>query len=177
MSVRKNILLIVGSATPQSSNLQLARTIQAMGGDSYTITESLAQLPHFEPLLSAAAPPEAVLLFRNKVEQSDGVIICTPEYIFSLPAVLKNALEWCVATTIFAQKPAGLITASAHGAKAHEELQLIMKTLEARFTKDTTLLIQGIKGRFDQQGNLSDGQTAVQLQAFVSAFEDLVGLC
>lgn len=176
MSVRKNILLIVGSASPQSSNLQLARAIQAMGGDAYTIIENLGHLPHFNPLLSSDGTPEAVLQFRRLVAQSDGILICTPEYIFSLPAVLKNALEWCVATTSFSGKPAGLLTASAHGAKGHEELQLIMKTLEARFTKDTTLLIQGIKGKIDREGKLNDEQTAAQLRAFVSCFENWVRL-
>jgi len=174
MKDRKSILIIIGSASPQSSNLQLARIIQARSRDTCTIIESLAHLPHFDPLQSATAAPEEVILFRKQVEEADGFIICTPEYVFSTPAILKNALEWCVATTVFAQKPAGLITASAQGKKGHEKLQLIMQTLEARFTKDTTLLIQGVKGKFDREGELNDEQTAEQLQVFVSSFEDLV---
>ena len=69
-------------------------------------------------------------------------MICTPEYIFSLPSGLKNAIEWCVATTVFSEKPIGVITASADGQKGHEELQMIIKTVMARFTTETTLLIQ-----------------------------------
>lgn len=174
MKDRKNILIIIGSASLQSSNLQLARIIQARSRHTCTIIESLAHLPHFDPLLSATAAPAEVVLFRKQVEEADGMIICTPEYIFSIPAILKNALEWCVSTTVFARKPTGLITASAQGEKGHQELQLIMQTLEARFTNETTLLIQGIKGKFDRDGKLNDEQTVTQLRTFVSCFEDLV---
>ena len=65
---------------------------------------------------------------RKDIERADGVIICTPEYIFSIPSGLKNVIEWCVATTIFTDKPTGLITASANGLQGHEELKLIMRT-------------------------------------------------
>ncbi len=63
--------------------------------------------------LDGENPPEAVLAFRKQIAAADGVLICTPEYVFTLPGSLKNALEWCVSTTIFSQKPTGLITASA----------------------------------------------------------------
>jgi chromate reductase len=176
MRHRKNILAIVGSAAKQSSNLQLVKAIQELLPEDFelTIIGSLSHLPHFDPFVSADQLPDEVVLFRKMIQQSDGIIICTPEYIFSIPAVLKNAFEWCVATTAFAQKPAGLITASASGVKGHEELQLIMKTLEAKSAGDTTLLIQGIKSRFDSEGKLTDATTELQLKAFVSCFEALV---
>lgn len=74
-------------------------------------------------------------------------MISTPEYIFSIPSGLKNAIEWCVSTNVFSDKPLGLITASANGLKGHEVLQMIMRTLETRFNENTLLLIQGIKGK------------------------------
>ncbi len=87
------------------------------------------------------------------------MIICTPEYIFSIPSGLKNAIEWCISTTIFSDKSIGLITVSASGEKGHKELQLIMKTAMSKFTDETTLLIPGIKGKFDEQNNLTDEET------------------
>jgi chromate reductase, NAD(P)H dehydrogenase (quinone) len=111
---------------------------------------------------------------RNPIQNADGVIICTPEYVFSIPSGLKNAIEWCIATTIFTDKPCGLITASASGEKGHEELQLIMKTVMVKFTDETTLLIQGVKGKFDEQGNLIDNKIYKQLGNFIDAYINLI---
>ncbi|MCW3124402.1 MAG: putative NADPH-dependent reductase, partial [Bacteroidetes bacterium] len=86
----------------------------------------------------------------------------TPEYVFSLPGVLKNALEWTVSTRVWADKPVALITAAASGEKAHESLQLIMKTIEAKFDESTTLLIQGAKGKVGKDEKV-DEQTTKQL--------------
>nr|WP_319572770.1 hypothetical protein [uncultured Draconibacterium sp.] len=51
----------------------------------------------------------------------------------------------------------------------HEELQLIMKTAMTKFTDKTGILIQGIKGKFDSQGNLINNETKNQLAIFINA--------
>lgn len=68
----------------------------------------------------------------------------------------------------------GLITASASGQKGHEELQLIMKTVMAKFTDETTLLIQGIKGKINKQGEIIDEKTQDDLKNFAQTFKTLV---
>lgn len=176
MTEKKNILAIIGSASSNSANLKLVEKIASLTENeiNLTIFNTLKLLPHFDPALSNDNPPPVVVAFRNAIEQSDGIIICTPEYVFSIPSGLKNAIEWCISTTIFSGKPSGLITASASGQKAHEELQLIMKTVMAKFTDDTTLLIQGIKGKIDLNGNLTDNETQKKLDDFIKAFIDLL---
>lgn len=172
--MRKNIFVIIGSASENSANEALAATIAALTRNDFQLTvfKGLKTLPHFDPAQSINNPPESVVAFRQAVTSADGVIICTPEYVFSLPGGLKNAIEWCVASTVFTDKPVGLITASAHGQKGHEELQRIMKTLMARFTADTVLLIQGIKGKIDATGEIRDRQTKDDLLKFTNAFKD-----
>jgi chromate reductase len=76
-----------------------------------------------------------------------------------------------VATTIFTDKPVGVITASANGEKAHEELQLITKTLGARLSEETSLLIQGIKGKIDARGQFTDEKTKDAFERFVDSFK------
>ncbi|PKP14140.1 MAG: FMN reductase [Bacteroidetes bacterium HGW-Bacteroidetes-3] len=176
MTERKNILAIIGSASSNSANLKLVEKIASLTENEFNLTifNDLKTLPHFDPELSADNPPKLILEFRNVIEKSDGIIICTPEYIFSIPSGLKNAIEWCISTTIFSDKPSGLITASASGQKGHEELQLIMKTAMAKFTDETTLLLQGIKGKFDERWNLADTETHKQLDDFINAFINLV---
>jgi NAD(P)H-dependent FMN reductase len=172
----KNIFAIIGSASKNSSNLKLVNEIVNQTKDDFifTIFESLKKLPHFDPELSIEQTPEEIMKFRQAVEEADAILICTPEYVFSIPSGLKNAIEWCVATTIFSGKPTGLITASAHGQKGHEELQLIMRTIEAKFTNETTLLIRGVKGKVSQDGIITDAQTKTALGDFIYAFKQLV---
>jgi chromate reductase, NAD(P)H dehydrogenase (quinone) len=176
MREKKNIFAIIGSASTNSSNEQLVNCFAEMTNSCFNITifTGLKSLPHFDPELSAENPPAAIADFRKLIADADGLIICTPEYVFGLPSGLKNAIEWCVATTVFSGKPTGLITASADGHKGHEELQLIMKTVMANFTRGTTLLVNGIKGKIDAHGQLKDEQTKEELASFIDAFSKLL---
>lgn len=176
MSKRLNILGINGSASQHSSNLSILKMIGEKGCLDFdlTILDDLAELPHFRTELTSDNIPKKIVEFRDQIDQADGVIICTPEYVFSIPSGLKNAIEWCVSTTVFSDKIIGLITASATGEKAHEELQLIMKTIQAKFTDDTTLLIQGVKGKVNKEGEITDNKTEVELDKFIESFTELV---
>lgn len=176
MTEKKNILAIIGSASSNSTNLKLVEKIASLTSKEFNLTifNDLKTLPHFDPVLSIDNPPKQIIEFRKSIDQADGIIVCTPEYVFSIPSGLKNVIEWCISTAIFSDKPCGLITASASGQKGHEELQLIMKTAMAKFTNETNLLIQGVKGKFDDQGNLSDLKTLEQLDKFIAGFNSLV---
>lgn len=173
---KKKIFAIIGSASKHSANKKLVMHLSALAKDELTfiIYDDLKTLPHFDPELSADNPPKEILALRRAIESADGILICTPEYVFSIPSGLKNAIEWCIATTVFSDKPTGLITAAAGGEKGHEELQLIMKTAMCKFTPATTLLIRGIKGKINEQGEISDAATANEIAGFIAAFKNLV---
>jgi NAD(P)H-dependent FMN reductase len=172
----KTIFAIIGSASENSTNQRLVEFLAESTKNEFNwiIFDELKSLPHFDPELSANNPPKEIQVFRKQIEEADGILICTPEYVFSIPSGLKNALEWCVSTTVFSDKPTGLITASAQGEKGHEELQLILKTLMAKFTNETTLLISGIKGKLDDNGRITDPETAHKLEKFNHFFSELV---
>ncbi len=176
MTNKKNILAIIGSASSNSANHKLVEKIANLTKEDFNLTifNDLKALPHFDPQLSTDNPPKPIIEFRKNIEQADGIIICTPEYVFSIPSGLKNAIEWCIATTIFSDKPTGLITASASGQKGHEELQLIMKTAMAKFTDETCLLIQGIKGKFDEQGVFTDNEAKISLDKLIDSLKKLI---
>ena len=171
----ERIFVINGSASTNSSNQKLIDNIAELMKDGFklTIFNDLKTLPHFDPALSVDNTPDAILDLRQSIEDADGILICTPEYVFSIPSGLKNAIEWCISTTVLSDKPTGLITASASGEKGHEELQLIMKTAMAKFTPDTTLLIRGVKGKINERGVIVDGKTSDDLKKFVDAFKAL----
>jgi NAD(P)H-dependent FMN reductase len=175
MAEKKKILGICGSASRNSANLAILKIIAEFGTSDFEleIWDDLTELPHFKTELTDKNVPEKIVGFRNRIANADGIIICTPEYVFSIPSGLKNAIEWCVSTTVFSDKPIGLITASASGIKGHEELKLIMETIQTKFTNDTTLLIQGIKGKVDKEGKIIDKETENELKKFIQSFKDL----
>lgn len=171
----KKIIGICGSASRNSANLLILKWIaKSDKADFYLeIIDNLTELPHFKTELTDKNVPEKIVDFRDKIENADGIIICTPEYVFSIPSGLKNMIEWCVSTTVFSEKPIGLITASASGEKGHEEMKLIMETVQTKFTDETTLLIQGIKGKIDRGGQILDKKTETELEKFVESFNKL----
>ncbi|MGC4234830.1 MAG: NAD(P)H-dependent oxidoreductase [Niabella sp.] len=160
----KHIFAIIGSAQLHSSNLKLVQFLaQHFSGTLHIeIFDELKSLPHFDVLQATQNVPEAIESVRGKIEAADAVLITSPEYIFSIPAGLKNLLEWCVATTIFNNKPLALIVASADGRKTFEEIKLIMKTVGAYFNDETCLLINGVKGKVSP-GNIIDPAIQQQL--------------
>ena len=157
-----SILAISGSIKSNSTNGRLIQLLQDIAPASVTFAayDDLDRLPFFNPDSDTNSPPDAVLHFRRAIEQADAVIICTPEYVFSLPGILKNALEWAVSASTFSGKPVGLIVAAASGIKAQESLHLVMQTIEAKFSDDTTLLIQGAKGKI----NTSEKEIKIELK-------------
>ncbi|AOW20735.1 NADPH-dependent FMN reductase [Urechidicola croceus] len=176
MSKSINIVGICGSASRNSANLTILKWIAELNKSDFNleIVDDLTELPHFKTELTDKNVPEQIVDFRNKIENADGIIICTPEYVFSIPSGLKNMIEWCVSTTVFSDKPIGLITASTSGKKGHEELKLIMETIQTKFTNETTLLIQGIKGKVNTNGEISDNKTETELKKFIESFEKLI---
>jgi len=175
MSVKKiKIFAITGSTRKNSSNFKILKFISQNISSQFEVEifEDLEGIPHFNPDLDNEFPPEKVISFRSKIIQADGVLICTPEYVFSLPGSLKNALEWCVSTTIFSNKKTGILTASASGEMAHQQLLLIMKTLDAKFENNSQLLIQGVRGKINETGQVINSQTLEALRFFINNFEN-----
>lgn len=171
--MKGKILAINGSASRNSSNFSILKTISnwAETDFEFDIIEDLSILPPFQTALTERNTPNIIQDFRNKIKQADGIIICSPEYVFSIPSGLKNALEWCVSTTVLSDKIVGIITASASGEKGHEELQLIIRTLQGILNEETNLLIQGIKGKMNRDGTFTNIETANQVKAFYSVYK------
>lgn len=157
IQAKKNILAICGSTRKQSANKNIINIITTLAKDQLVITNyDISILPYFNQDYTNDTIPESVITFREAINKADGVLICTPEYVFTLPGVLKNAIEWTVSTTVFSDKPTALITASSSGEKAHESLLLVMNTLGIKTNKDICLLISGVKSTLNDDGKVID---------------------
>jgi NAD(P)H-dependent FMN reductase len=168
----KNILAISGSLRVRSTNLTIIEAIAEMFADEIKVTiyDGLASLPHFNPDLEKGVPVPEIEDFRRRIRASDGVLICTPEYVFSIPGVLKNALEWTVGTNDFEGVPVALITASSLGEKTHESLFLVLKTIGARISEKTALLISGARTRINSEGKITDAPTVEAINLLIESF-------
>ncbi|MDQ2746145.1 MAG: NAD(P)H-dependent oxidoreductase [Acidobacteriota bacterium] len=167
----KNVLAIAGSLRTKSTNLTILEIIGKTFSDkiNLTIYENLANLPHFNPDSDTPEVVESVADFRRRIKQADGVLICSPEYVFSVPAALKNALEWTVSAADFHHKPTALITASSAGEKAHESLRLILQTIEAKIGENSALLISHAQTKI-KNGKINDVETVERLNLLIESF-------
>lgn len=101
-----HIIALVGSLRKESFNMKLARTLQERYKDTMTIdVADIGSLPHYNQD-QELDPPAVVKEFKDSIRRADGVIIVTPEYNWSIPGVLKNALDWASRVDkVFVDKP------------------------------------------------------------------------
>jgi chromate reductase, NAD(P)H dehydrogenase (quinone) len=168
---KKKILVLLGSTKACSTNQKMVDYFTEKTKVFFDVEiYPLSILPYFNPDLETDLLPDSVRDFRQKIEQADGVLISTPEYVFSIPGILKNALEWAVSTIVFDKKPTAIITAASSGYAAHESIQLILKTIGANFTEYTTILIQSPKSKINKMGEITDSKTAQLLDDLIENF-------
>lgn len=167
---RIKIFAISGSTRVDSVNLQILNSIATIYAEKAAITvyTEIDKLPHFNPDLDNEAVPLSINHFRKQIQDADGVLICTPEYVYSLPGSLKNAIEWTVSTILFTNKPVALITASSSGQKAQEALDLLMSTIGAKISG--SVLIQAPKTKVNREGRITDDLTLLNIQRLMDTF-------
>jgi chromate reductase, NAD(P)H dehydrogenase (quinone) len=163
------IIGISGSLRPGSSNESILGLCHRMFDKSveFDIYNGIADLPHFNPALDTDDPPPAVALFRKALKESDGILICTPEYAFGIPGALKNALDWTVSSDDFGEKPVALITASTSGKYAHAAVLQTLTALHATIPASSALLISFIRAKMNAQGEITDTATLESIASVV----------
>ncbi|MBT1702390.1 NADPH-dependent FMN reductase [Chryseosolibacter indicus] len=173
--MQKRIVALSGSLKEQSSNAAILKIISAFVPQEieYKIYNGIDKLPFFNPDLDNENVAEHLTSFRSVLGSAHGVIICTPEYAFGIPGVLKNALEWLVSSATLYEKPVVTISASPSaqgGDKAHESLRLVLTALGARLTDDGQLTIPSLRNKIDQQGVVTDKNLLVDLENLLAIF-------
>ena len=90
------VLVLVGSLRADSHNRKIAEAIreQAPAGVTVDIAASLGDLPFYNEDIDGEQTPEAVVRFRDQVGAADRLLVLTPEYNGTMPAVLNNAIDW-----------------------------------------------------------------------------------
>jgi NAD(P)H-dependent FMN reductase len=129
MSSEKTVLVLVGSLRAASLNRRLAEVAveNAPEGARVRIHDGLGEVPFYNEDLDTADAPAAVAALREATSAADAVLIVTPEYNGTIPAVLKNAIDWVsrpYGAGAITGKPVAVIgaTPSNYGGKwAHDD--------------------------------------------------------
>ena len=110
-------------------------------------------------------PPEKVAEFKRKIREADAILFVTPEYNYSVPGVLKNAIDWAsrpYGDSAWNGKPAAIMGASVGGiatARAQYHLRQTMVFLNMFPINQPEVMIGNAGEKFDDQGNLTDETT------------------
>jgi len=161
-----HILVINGSTRAKSTNGLFIEAIIKLAADraQFTVYPSVADLPHFNPDLDVDPAPPEVARFRKQLQETDAVLICTPEYAMGVPGSLKNALDWTVSSADFRLKPTMLVTASLSGEKAQAALLGTLLVIEAVITPETTVLVQFARTKVNAQAVITDVKVLAEVQ-------------
>ena len=91
-----NVLALVGSLRAASVNRQIAEVASENGADgiSVAVYDGLGDIPFYNEDIDGADAPAAAQSLRAAVADADAVLVITPEYNASIPAVVKNAIDW-----------------------------------------------------------------------------------
>jgi chromate reductase len=127
------ILGICGSLQARSGNLALLHVAAASNPRDieFAVFDGLRDLPPFNPDVDATGAPDSVLRWRRALAESDGVLIASPEYGFSLPGALKNGIDWVISSGELEGKVAAITAAVPTSERGRRGLQALRDSLLA----------------------------------------------
>jgi chromate reductase len=172
-----NVISICGSLRKGSFNRMLMKALPGFAppGMSISPAPSFADFPIYDADIQEKGFPPQVTAFADAIRAADGVIIVTPEYNFSTPGGLKNALDWVsrLKDQPFAGKPVALQSCSqgpVGGARMQYHLRQILIFLDAFTLNKPEIFVGNCASKFNDKGELTDETTRTfvvqQLEAF-----------
>ncbi|MGH8534503.1 MAG: NADPH-dependent FMN reductase [Gammaproteobacteria bacterium] len=165
MSKPVHILGIAGSLRCGSYNRAALRAATQLVPEDATIDIfELDGIPAFNQD-EEQNPPAKVVELKARIREADAVLIVTPEYNYSVPGVLKNAIDWAsrpYGDNAWSGKPAAIMGASVGTigtARAQYHLRQMFVFLNVFPVNQPEVMIDNAVERFDAEGNLTDEAT------------------
>jgi chromate reductase len=178
MADEVRILGFAGSLRKQSYNRAALRAaVKLIPAGSALETFDLTDIPPFNQD-HEREPPAAVRQFKAAVKAADAILIVTPEYNYSVPGVLKNAIDWAsrpYGDSAWNGKPVGVMGASVGmlgTARAQYHLRQMFVFLNMFPLNQPEVLIANADEKFDEEGNLKDEKTDQKIRELLEALAD-----
>lgn len=176
---------LAGSLRKGSYNAAIARALPGLAPAGVTITAlpGLADIPLYDADVQAKGFPASVTALGDAIRGCHGIIIVSPEYNYSVPGVLKNAIDWLsrLPEQPFANKPVAIQSASMGpfgGARMQYHLRQVLVFVEAQVFNKPEVMVGMAQNKIDAAGAITDAGTnefiAGQLKAY-AAFVRRVG--
>jgi chromate reductase len=172
----RTIAVIVGSLSRDSINRRLANALERLGADRFAfVNVRIDDLPLFNVDLSKEPPPQVVRM-KSEIVAADGVIIVTPEHNRSIPAVLKNAIDWGsrpAGQSCWIGKPAGILGASTGQtgtAAAQQHLRNILSPQQMVVMGQPELYLHWKEGMIDSEAQVVDEAVKKRVEAFLERY-------
>lgn len=177
----RHFVTLLGSLRRGSLNGIVARTLPqlAPAGIEISMLGSIGDLPLYDPDLQERGFPAPVLAMAERIAAADGLIIVTPEYNYSVPGGLKNALDWLsrISPQLLARKPVAIQTVSPGaigGARAQYHLRQSLVFMDAIVLNKPEVMIGQAAEKFDTARlELTDQRTRDFLARQIQALADL----
>ena len=174
------IAVLVGSTRRDSINRKLAQALVKLGeGRFEPIWVRIDDLPLFSQDLEKSPTP-AVTRMKAEIQSADGLLFVTPEHNRSIPAALKNAIDWCTrpyGTSVLTGKPtavAGTAQGAISAAIAQVHLKTILLTLTRGVLGQPECYIRHTDELFGPDGSIANEGTRKFLAGYVDAVVDFV---
>ena len=183
MAQRYDVVAICGSLRKGSFNRMILNTLPELAPDGMIIGKSppIDAFPLYNAdLQQASGFPDAVTALADAIRAADGVIIVSPEYNYSVPGLLKNAIDWVsrLPNQPFAGKPIALQSAAGGvlgGARAQYHMRQIMVFLDALVFNKPEVFVTFAPTKVDaERGVVSDEPTRDTIKAQLAAFAQFI---
>lgn len=178
MDERIIILGFAGSLRKNSYNkalLQAAKELVPKGVKLEVF--DLEGIPPFNQDLEEKMPSR-VKEFKAKIKAADAILIATPEYNYSMPGVLKNAIDWAsrpYGDNAFDGKPVALMSASIGmlgGARAQYHLRQVLVALNMYPLNRPEVIVPFATEKIDDEGKLADENTREKIKELIEELVD-----
>lgn len=172
------VLGISGSLRKQSYNSSLLRAAVELAPKELEITiADLSEIPLYNDDVREKGYPAPVEKFRKQIASAQAVLIATPEYNYSVPGVLKNAIDWASRPPEqpFEGKPIALMGASPGlfgTARAQYHLRQVFVFMNSFILNRPEVMVGSCQAKFDGEGKLTDEKSREVLQKMLVAFVD-----
>lgn len=170
---------IAGSLRRGSFNAALLREAQALApADVRLDIVDLGELPLYNRDLEDDGVLGPAEEFRRALAAADGLVVATPEYNYSIPGVLKNAIDWASRPpdSPLDGKPMAIMGAGGRfgTVRAQMHLREIALHNSMRVMIDPEVFVAGAWGAFDDQGRLTDERLRERVRQLMTAFGEFV---
>ena len=167
-----------GSLRKGSFNRMLLRAAVELAPPGVTVQPfDIDDVPLYNADLDDEAhPPVPVKRLREAIKTADALLIVSPEYNWSIPAVTKNVIDWASREDgVLERKPTAIMGAST-GGFGTVRMQIALRTLagftDQWFLNEPQIHVARAREKFDEQGRLTDATTREQVTALLVALAD-----